>query len=99
MKVGRALVQTIGVGGDFFPLLVLLHLQAVMRCIMAYFLDKPSDELPYINVPLHTIMKLTPVAYGQCSAFFQISNVYLVSGRELEMVGMEKMIHIPYFFD
>ena len=70
-----------------------------MRCIMAYFLDKPSDELPYINVPLHTIMKLTPVAYGQCSAFFQISNVYLVSGRELEMVGMEKMIHIPYFFD
>lgn len=23
-----------------------------------------SDELPYLEVPLHTIMKLTPVAYG-----------------------------------
>jgi len=23
-----------------------------------------SDELPYIRVPLHTIIKLTPVAYG-----------------------------------
>ncbi len=22
------------------------------------------DELPYIKVPLHTIIKLTPVAYG-----------------------------------
>ena len=70
-----------------------------MRCIMAYFLDKPSDELPYINVPLHTIMKLTPVAYGQCSVFIHISNVYLVSGRELEKFGLEKMIHIPYFFE
>jgi len=43
--------------------LVICH-QAVMRCIMAYFLDKTSEELPYIKVPLHTIMKLTPVAYG-----------------------------------
>lgn len=23
-----------------------------------------SDELPYLEVPLHTIIKLTPVAYG-----------------------------------
>lgn len=23
-----------------------------------------SDELPYLRVPLHTIIKLTPVAYG-----------------------------------
>ena len=22
------------------------------------------DELPYIEVPLHTVIKLTPVAYG-----------------------------------
>ena len=22
------------------------------------------DELPYLSVPLHTVMKLTPVAYG-----------------------------------
>ncbi|XP_069169402.1 6-phosphofructo-2-kinase/fructose-2,6-bisphosphatase isoform X3 [Procambarus clarkii] len=43
--------------------LLIAH-QAVMRCLLAYFLDKPSDELPYIEVPLHTVMKLTPVAYG-----------------------------------
>lgn len=23
-----------------------------------------SDELPYLKVPLHTVIKLTPVAYG-----------------------------------
>ncbi|XP_015608390.1 6-phosphofructo-2-kinase/fructose-2,6-bisphosphatase 2 [Cephus cinctus] len=43
--------------------LVVSH-QAVLRCLLAYFLDKSSDELPYLQVPLHTIMKLTPVAYG-----------------------------------
>ncbi|KAL0268488.1 UNVERIFIED_CONTAM: hypothetical protein PYX00_010415 [Menopon gallinae] len=43
--------------------LVVSH-QAVLRCLLAYFLDKNSDELPYLQVPLHTVMKLTPVAYG-----------------------------------
>jgi len=38
--------------------------QAVIRCLLAYFLDKASDELPYLEVPLHTVIKLTPVAYG-----------------------------------
>ncbi|EEB13787.1 6-phosphofructo-2-kinase/fructose-2,6-bisphosphatase short form, putative [Pediculus humanus corporis] len=43
--------------------LVVSH-QAVLRCLLAYFLDKNSEELPYLRVPLHTVMKLTPVAYG-----------------------------------
>ncbi|KAJ8980003.1 hypothetical protein NQ317_016666 [Molorchus minor] len=43
--------------------LVVSH-QAVIRCLLAYFLDKSADDLPYLKVPLHTIIKLTPVAYG-----------------------------------
>lgn len=43
--------------------LVVSH-QAVIRCLLAYFLDKSAEELPYLKVPLHTIIKLTPVAYG-----------------------------------
>ncbi|XP_058860567.1 6-phosphofructo-2-kinase/fructose-2,6-bisphosphatase 2-like isoform X2 [Acipenser ruthenus] len=43
--------------------LVISH-QAVMRCLLAYFLDKSADELPYLKCPLHTVLKLTPVAYG-----------------------------------
>lgn len=31
---------------------------------MLSFLLFVSDELPYLSVPLHTIIKLTPVAYG-----------------------------------
>ncbi|XP_013864525.1 6-phosphofructo-2-kinase/fructose-2,6-bisphosphatase 4b isoform X1 [Austrofundulus limnaeus] len=51
--------------------LVICH-QAVMRCLLAYFLDKTSHELPYLKCPLHTVLKLTPVAYG-C----KVESVYL----------------------
>jgi len=43
--------------------LVVCH-QAVARCILAYFLNKDADDLPYTKVPLHTLIKLTPMAYG-----------------------------------
>ncbi|CAK8688827.1 unnamed protein product [Clavelina lepadiformis] len=43
--------------------LVICH-QAVMRCILAYYFNETSDSLPYIRCPLHTVVKLTPVAYG-----------------------------------
>ncbi|KAH0617161.1 hypothetical protein JD844_028895 [Phrynosoma platyrhinos] len=42
--------------------LVICH-QAVMRCLLAYFLDKSAEEMPYLKCPLHTVLKLTPVAY------------------------------------
>ncbi|XP_045146569.1 6-phosphofructo-2-kinase/fructose-2,6-bisphosphatase 1 isoform X2 [Echinops telfairi] len=51
--------------------LVICH-QAVMRCLLAYFLDKSSEELPYLKCPLHTVLKLTPVAYG-C----KVESIYL----------------------
>ncbi|CAM4805977.1 unnamed protein product [Rotaria magnacalcarata] len=44
-------------------LLVICH-QAVARCILAYFLDKDAESVPNIEVPLHTVIKLTPMAYG-----------------------------------
>ncbi|KAJ3360876.1 Fructose-2,6-bisphosphatase, partial [Kappamyces sp. JEL0680] len=37
--------------------------QAVVRAIYAYFHGISHDDLPYVKVPLHTIIKLTPKAY------------------------------------
>jgi broad specificity phosphatase PhoE len=47
------------------PLLIIAH-QAVLRCLYAYFLDLPNEEVPYLSIPLHTVIKLTPQAFG-CS--------------------------------
>lgn len=43
-------------------ILIIGH-QAVLRAIFAYFKDCPLEELPYIHVPLHTVVKFTPKAY------------------------------------
>ncbi|KAK6048914.1 phosphoglycerate mutase family protein [Cooperia oncophora] len=43
--------------------LVISH-QAVLRCILAYFTNKNREDLPYLKVPLHTVIKLTPKAYS-----------------------------------
>lgn len=44
-------------------ILIVTH-QAVLRCIYAYFMKKDQAQSPWMNVPLHTLIKLTPRAYG-----------------------------------
>lgn len=44
-------------------ILIITH-QAVLRCIYAYFMKKDQNQSPWMNVPLHTLIKLTPRAYG-----------------------------------
>ncbi|XP_017912445.1 PREDICTED: 6-phosphofructo-2-kinase/fructose-2,6-bisphosphatase 3 isoform X5 [Capra hircus] len=51
--------------------LVICH-QAVLRCLLAYFLDKSAEEMPYLKCPLHAVLKLTPIAYG-C----RVESIYL----------------------
>jgi len=38
--------------------------QAVLRCLLGYLLEVEEEKMPWIEVPLHTVIKLTPVAYG-----------------------------------
>lgn len=44
-------------------ILIVTH-QAVLRCIYAYFKNVPQEESPWMEVPLHTLIKLTPKAYS-----------------------------------
>ncbi|KAJ3196047.1 Fructose-2,6-bisphosphatase [Irineochytrium annulatum] len=52
-------------------ILIIGH-QAVLRAIYAYFLNYSHDELPYINIPLHTVVKLTFKAYGCIEERFKL---------------------------
>ncbi|KAH0544809.1 hypothetical protein FGG08_001038 [Glutinoglossum americanum] len=44
-------------------IMIVTH-QAVLRCIYAYFMNVPQDQSPWMVVPLHTLIKLTPKAYS-----------------------------------
>lgn len=67
--------------------LVICH-QAVMRCILAYFLDKTSDELPYLKVPLHTVIKLSPMAYGCHVEYIKLNVDAVNTHREKPKVSL-----------
>jgi broad specificity phosphatase PhoE/predicted kinase len=45
------------------PVLVVSH-NAVIRVLYGYLSDAERDEVPHIEVPLHTVLGLTPRAYG-----------------------------------
>jgi 6-phosphofructo-2-kinase/fructose-2,6-biphosphatase len=45
------------------PVVVVAH-QAVLRALYAYFMDKPLKEVPHIDMPLHTVIELSPGAGG-----------------------------------
>ena len=45
------------------PVLVVAH-NAVLRALYAYFLGVPRERCPYLAIPLHTVIELTPHAYG-----------------------------------
>uniref|UniRef100_A0A8C6LL57 6-phosphofructo-2-kinase/fructose-2,6-bisphosphatase 2 n=1 Tax=Nothobranchius furzeri TaxID=105023 RepID=A0A8C6LL57_NOTFU len=67
--------------------LVICH-QAVMRCLLAYFLDKGAEDLPYMKCPLHTVLKLTPVAYGCKVEMFYLNVEAVNTHRDRPLVSL-----------
>ncbi|HEY7039172.1 MAG TPA: 6-phosphofructo-2-kinase/fructose-2,6-bisphosphatase [Methylomirabilota bacterium] len=45
------------------PVLVIAH-NAVLRALYAYFQGVARERCPYLDIPLHTVIELTPHAYG-----------------------------------
>jgi 6-phosphofructo-2-kinase/fructose-2,6-biphosphatase 2 len=43
-------------------ILIVTH-QAILRCIYAYFMNVPQERSPWMEVPLHNLIQLTPRAY------------------------------------
>ncbi|KAF8957154.1 Fructose-2,6-bisphosphatase, partial [Entomortierella lignicola] len=44
-------------------ILIIGH-QAILRCLYAYFMNYPTERLPYLKIPLHTLIQITPGAYS-----------------------------------
>lgn len=53
------------------PVLIVGH-NAVLRSIYAYLLGKSQEDCPHIEIPLHTVFKLTTRAYGAEQELFPL---------------------------
>lgn len=54
------------------PLLIVAH-QAVVRLLYAYIMGIPPEQAPHLEMPLHTLIQLTPHAYGCHEARAQLT--------------------------
>lgn len=45
----------------------------MLRCVYAYFMDLPQEDLPYVDLYLHRVLKLTNTAYGCEAETFDLS--------------------------
>ena len=54
------------------PILVIGH-QAVLRVLYAYFMDKRPEEVLHLDVPIHTVIELTPGPYAFEERRFELS--------------------------
>jgi len=48
--------------GVFYYINIMCSLIGALR--YGYYHDLPQADLPYVKIPLHTLIKLTPKAYG-----------------------------------
>ncbi|KAJ1735369.1 Fructose-2,6-bisphosphatase [Coemansia biformis] len=72
-------------------IMIISH-QAVLRCIYAYFLDIGPEELPYLKIPLHTVMKLTWTAYG-CDVQMYKIDIDAVDTHRAKPKSMRRTMH------
>jgi broad specificity phosphatase PhoE len=53
------------------PVLIVGH-QAALRALYGYLIGKPQGECPYLSVPLHTVIQLTPTESGYAEKRFEL---------------------------
>ena len=71
------------------PLLIVAHL-AVLRCLYAYFLDLPMEELPFLSINLNTLIRLDPKAYGCKEKRVKIVNQHEEEGDDPDHVDTDE---------
>jgi 6-phosphofructo-2-kinase/fructose-2,6-biphosphatase 2 len=54
------------------PIVVIAH-KAVLRCLYGYFAVLKIDSLSEIEIPLHTVIKITPQTYGYQEEIFSFN--------------------------
>jgi hypothetical protein len=61
--IRRLINVAIEIEQQVIPTLVLSHV-SILQCLMAYFRNSPVEQCMSIEVPMHTVIKFTPVRGG-----------------------------------
>ena len=81
------------------PVIVIGH-QGILRCLYGYFALAPIEEIPTINLPLNTLIKFVPQAYGFSEErfYFDPKSVDIIKITDLKKYE-DTLIHNPLIND
>lgn len=67
-------------------IIIIAH-QAVMRCLYGYLMNRDPSEVPFIPIPLNTVIQLQPRAYGCVETRFVLDGKTEGSGSAAPQSG------------
>jgi len=74
------------------PLLIIAH-QGILRLIYAYYLGLPRERAPYVSIPIHTVIKLTPLVYECREERFELLKTTHDDGQAEPLVNSDPPSH------
>ena len=80
------------------PVIVIGH-QGILRCLYGYFALAPIEDIPTIDIPLNTLIKFVPEAYGFSEERFYYDPISGII-KKLENIKKYKdtLIRVPIYF-
>jgi broad specificity phosphatase PhoE len=79
------------------PVIIVGH-QGMIRCLYGYFACVPIENIPSLDIPIHTVIKFIPEAYGFSEQrFFIDPETNVVKNIDKTLIGKYKdqLSHIP----
>jgi len=75
--------------------IVVAH-QAIIRCLYAYFTRHDINEVPFLDIPLHSVIELYPGAYGLTETRYELNvDCAPEAGLEYKTKTAEMIEHQP----
>jgi len=62
------------------PLLIIAH-QGILRILYAFYMGLPRERAPYVSIPIHTVIKLTPSVYDCKEERFELLKTHHDDGQ------------------
>jgi len=62
---------------------IIISHQALLRTLIGYWTNTPKSNIPFVEVPFHTVLCLTPTPHGSREARYAIDIDSFESGKEI----------------
>jgi broad specificity phosphatase PhoE len=78
------------------PVIIVGH-QGMLRCLYGYFAGVPIEMIPTLEIPMHTVIKFVPDAYGFYEVRYKVDaeSGYILEDDKSFVKFYDDLLHVP----